>query len=475
MRGSGMVDTARIRFSLSDVRAALGVEAYGTPVETTFTGVSTDSRTAQKGDLFVALSGDTFDGHDFVPAALHGGVSGIIVRKGWDGEVPAGVAVFAVDDTLAALGELARYHRARLSARVVGITGSNGKTTTKEIAASVARTTYRTVQTEGNLNNLVGLPMTLLSAPADTEALILEMGMNVPGEIGRLAEIAAPDIGVVTNVGPVHLEGIGSIEGVIAEKGVLPASLKSDGIAIFEGDADYTGKLGGNTRARLLTFGLDDKSDVRAEQIEDLGQAGTRATFVLPTGSFAARISIPGVHNLKNALAAAAVGLALDIPIDRIAEGIRAAVPMTMRMEITGDTAGLVILNDSYNANPVSMRAALEFLARLRDGTTGRSIAVLGDMLELGDFTRPGHEQVGAAAARLGIDLVYVIGEFAEDVRRGAVSSGQNKVTIRTYPKGDDDTLTHDLLGIVRPGDAVLVKGSRAMRMERIAHALLKR
>ncbi len=217
----------------------------------------------------------------------------------------------------------------------------------------------------------------------------------------------APDIGVVTNVGPVHLEGVGSIDGVIAEKGALLASLPADGVAIFEGNTDYTDRLRKMTRARILTFGIDGRSDVRAEKIEDLGQAGTRARFVLPSGSFTALLPIPGLHNLNNALAAAAAGIALGIPADRIAEGIEAVRPVGMRMEISKAPGGWVILNDSYNANPVSMRAALEFLARQREATGGRAVAILGDMLELGTFTRSGHEEVGAAAAGLGIDLLY--------------------------------------------------------------------
>ncbi len=470
-----MVDSARVRLSITDVRAALDVAASGGRDGMIFAGVSTDSRTAGKDELFVALEGDQFNGHDFIPSALKKGVSGIIARSTGDVKTPAEVAVFTVDDTLHALGELARYHRGRLSARVVGITGSNGKTTTKEITASVARTVYRTAQTEGNLNNLVGLPMMLLSAPQDAEVLVLEMGMNVPGEIGRLSEIAAPDVGVVTNVGPVHLEGVGSVAGVIAEKGTLTASLPPDGVAVFEGDTDYSEELGRKTRARRLTFGLDGASDVRAVDIEDLGDRGTRATFVLPSGSFSARIPIPGGHNLRNALAAAAVGLALDIPVDRICRGVESVVPMAMRMEITRDPSGFVVLNDSYNANPVSMKAALEFLAGRRPQDGGRSIAVLGDMLELGDFRAKGHQQVGAAAADLGVGLIFVIGDFAPDVRRGAISSGQDEGAIFTYPKGAHDVLIHDLLGVIGPGDVVLVKGSRGMRMERIAHALLKR
>lgn len=467
-----MVDSARIRLSAADVRRVLGVEPSGASADALFTGVSTDSRSAAKGELFVALEGDTFDGHAFIPAALARGVSGIVARRGMTNGTPAGVTLFAVADTLAALGELARFHRGRLSARVVGITGSNGKTTTKQIAGSVARTTYRTAQTEGNLNNLVGLPMMLLSTPENAEALILEMGMNVPGEIKRLAEIARPDIGVVTNVGPVHLEGVGSIDGVIAEKATLLASLGADGIAIIEGDADYTERLAKSTRARVLTFGLDAASDVRAEDIEDLGQAGTRARFILPSGTFTARVPIAGIHNLKNALAAAATGVALDIPTDRIAEGIQAAPAMAMRMEIVQSPGGVQILNDSYNANPVSTRAALAFLARQRQQAGGRAVAVLGDMLELGDYTKAGHEEVGAATARLGIDRLYVIGEFADHVRRGAVSVGMDENAIAVYPKGAHDGLVNDLLDTVGRGDVVLVKGSRAMKMERIALAL---
>jgi len=470
-----MVDSARVRLSLSDVAAALGTASSGGRDDMVFTGVSTDSRTAGKDDLFVALEGDQFDGHDFIGAALKQGVSGIVLRLGRNVRTPADVAVFTVNETLYALGELARYHRGRLSARVVGITGSNGKTTTKEIAASVARTIYRTAQTQGNLNNLVGLPMMLLSAPEDAEVLVLEMGMNVPGEIGRLAEIAEPGIGVVTNVGPVHLEGVGSVAGVIAEKGVLPASLPPDGVAVFEGDASYSEELGRRTGARRLTFGLDGTSDVRAEDVRDLGEEGTQATFILPSGSFSARLPIPGVHNLRNALAASAVGEALEIPVERIREGIEAVVPMTMRMEITRDPAGFVVLNDSYNANPVSMKAALAFLARQHIESRGRTIAVLGDMLELGDFRTEGHEEVGAAAADLGVGPIFLIGDFAQDVRRGALSSGQDEGAIFIYPKGAHDALIGDLLRIVRPGDVVLVKGSRATRMERIAQALLKR
>ena len=468
-----MVESARIGLSLSDCETALGIKARGGIAGLVFTGVSTDSRSTGKGELFVALAGGAFDGHDFIPDAAARGAAGFVVADGKGVAVPKGTAVFSVDDTLFALGELARFHRGRLRARVVGITGSNGKTTTKEITAAVARTRYRTAKSEGNLNNLIGLPMTLLSASPDTEVIILEMGMNVPGEIKRLSEIARPDIGVVTNIGPVHLEGVGSIEGVIREKGALAASLSEEGVLVLEGDTDYSRVLLSKTRARRLTFGLDAGSDVRAEGIEDLGGDGTRFRVVLPSGSFSARLRFPGVHNLKNALAAAAVGEALGVPPDSIGLGIESATPMKMRMEIKKSEAGIVVLDDSYNANPVSMRAALEFLAREGKKNRGRLIAVLGDMLELGDYRLTGHEQVGAAAAASGIGYLFVLGDHADDVRRGAVGSRQDERTVFTYPAGDHERLIGDLKEILRPGDVVLVKGSRGMRMEKIACALL--
>ncbi len=469
-----MVDSARVELRLTDCEKALGVKASGGAPDLTFRGVSTDSRTVGRDELFVALSGDTFDGHEFIAAALARGAGGVIVQEKRPIRVPGDVAVLKVPDTLFALGELARSHRARLRARVVGITGSNGKTTTKEIAYAIIRTRYRTAKTEGNLNNLVGLPMMLLSVPEDREVIILEMGMNVPGEIERLARIACPDIGVVTNIGPVHLEGVGSLDGVIREKGRLLALLPPDGVAVFEGDAEYTQRLGSLTRTRKLTFGLDEKSDVRATDIEDLGADGTRMSIVLPSETTGAHLKIPGVHNLKNALAAAAVGAALGVSPAGIREGIESAAAVKMRMEIKEGPAGTRVLNDSYNANPVSTKAAIEFLARESNNHGGRSIAVLGEMLELGDFSRTGHAQVGEAAASAHVRYLFVLGDHASDVRRGALASGQNEKTIFTYPVGAHDRLISDLRAIVRPGDVILVKGSRGMKMERIAEAMLQ-
>jgi UDP-N-acetylmuramoyl-tripeptide--D-alanyl-D-alanine ligase len=469
-----MVDSAHVILSLADCAAALGIRPTGADAGLVFTGVSTDSRTVGAGELFVALVGDTRDGHEFIGDAAARGAAGFVVTAPNEGLVPAGAACLPVADTLFALGELARFHRGRLLARVVGITGSNGKTTTKEITAAVAGTSFRTAKSEGNLNNLIGLPMMLLSASPDTEVIILEMGMNVPGEIKRLSEIARPDVGVVTNVGPVHLEGVGSIEGVIREKGRLLASLSKGGVAVFEGDTDYSGALREQTRARPLTFGLDKGSDVRAEKIEDLGGGGTRFRLASPSGSGDVRLPIPGIHNLKNALAAAAVGVALGVPVDSIGLGIESAAPMKMRMEIRPGKGGIVVLDDSYNANPVSTTAALEFLAREGKDGRGRLIAVLGDMLELGDFSQAGHEAVGAAAARAGVGHLFLLGDHSADIARGAAASGPDERVIFTYPKGTHDRLIQDLVGIVRPGDLVLVKGSRGMKMEKIANALIE-
>ncbi|MBN1573795.1 MAG: UDP-N-acetylmuramoyl-tripeptide--D-alanyl-D-alanine ligase [Deltaproteobacteria bacterium] len=474
-----MVNSARIELFGRDVaKLFLGAEdcsrGEGDKLDSIrFSGVSTDSRTAGEGELFFALVGDNFDGHDFVVDAVKRGAAGVVVEKSYKsklsrelGEKGKGVPLIAVYDTLYALGELARFHRGRMKARVVGITGSNGKTTTKEITASIAETKFVTRKSEGNFNNLIGLPMMLLATKKEDEVIVLEMGMNVPGEMARLSEIAGPEIGVITNIGPVHLEGVGSIEGVIEEKGRLVESLPEDGTAVINGDCVYCRGLIDKIKSRVITFGIEGEADVTAVDVEDMGGDGIKAKFIIPSGAFHARLKIPGIHNIKNGLAAASVGVALGIPADDIKTGIEAIKPMKMRMEMimTGD--GVVILNDSYNANPVSMKAAISFLAGEARRKGGRLIVVLGDMLELGGYTIQGHEEVGMEAAKLGAGYLFALGNNAVDIARGAGERGMPPERIFTYPVGGHERLIEDLMGVIGPKDRVLVKGSRGMRME---------
>jgi UDP-N-acetylmuramoyl-tripeptide--D-alanyl-D-alanine ligase len=475
-----MVDSARIELSGRDLAELFGDTGEKRLEGMRFTGVSTDSRSVGKGELFFALVGDNFDGHDFVPDAVKRGASGVVVERDCLSRLSKGLGekiketpLIAVEDTLFALGELARLHRGRMKAVVVGITGSNGKTTTKEITASIAGTKFVTRKSEGNFNNLIGLPMMLLATKAEAEVVVLEMGMNTPGEMLRLSEIAVPDIGVVTNIGPVHLEGVGSIEGVIEEKGSLVRSLPEGGTAVINGDCKYSRGLIDEIKSNVITFGIDGKADVAAVEVEDLGMDGVRARFVIPGGGFPAHLKIPGIHNLRNGLAAAAVGVALGVPAEDIRTGIEAVKPIEMRMEMVTTKGGAVVLNDSYNANPVSVKAAINFLAGEAERGGGRLITVLGDMLELGDYTIQGHEEVGSEAAKAGAGYIFVLGNNAEDTARGAVEGGISPDRVFTYPAGGHEKLIGDLKKVIGPNDRVLVKGSRGMKMEIVVSGIL--
>ncbi len=470
-----MISSVKVDITSKDVSEATGAMISDGSRELRFTGISTDSRGTMSGELFFALLGDKFDGHGFVPDAINKGATGVVINRGREVRVPSGTVVFEVDDTLFALGDIASRHREKLNIKVVGITGSNGKTTTKEITFLVSKEKYRTKKSEGNFNNLIGLPLTLLSAKPEDDVLILEMGMNVVGEIKRLSEIARPDIGVITNIGPVHLEGVGDIDGVLREKSELLISLPKGAMAIINLDCDYSKSLIGKIKANLLTFSIERKADVTAKDISDLGWDGTRANFRLPSGEFSAHLKIPGIKNLQNALAAACVGEALGVPTEGIKNAIESARSIELRMEQKTTDDGIVILNDSYNANPVSLEAALDFFKKNAGDRDVRLIAVMGDMLELGSYTKKGHESVGRAASRLGYDFLFLLGNNTEDVASGALGEGMKKENIFTYPPGGHKDLIRDLKDILKPKDRVLIKGSRGMRMEKITSGIINK
>jgi UDP-N-acetylmuramoyl-tripeptide--D-alanyl-D-alanine ligase len=469
-----MVDSVKISIPSEEVARAIGGRVTGKKDGVVFSGISTDSRTISAGELFFALTGDTFDGHDFVPDAIKRGAGGVVIEKNKHRKIPEGCVAIEVGDTLTALGDLAGHHREKQNLISVGITGSNGKTTTKEITHLVLSHKYRCKKSEGNFNNLIGLPLMLLSVGPDDEAVVLEMGMNVPGEMKRLSDIARPNIGVITNIGPVHLEGVGDIAGVIREKGELVKNLPADATAIINGDCEYSRRLIDDIGARLLTFAIERDADVTATDIEDLGHEGIRARFRLPSGEFKAKLRIPGAKNLHNALAAAAVGEALGVPPDDIKKAIESARAVAMRMEIIEAPENVTILNDTYNANPVSVMASLDFLKGLSEDRPGRLIAVLGDMLELGDYTKKGHEEVGEKAAHLGFSLLFLLGTQIGHAARGAASVGLDGKNIKTYGPDKHERLARDLRERIRPGDLILIKGSRGMKMERITQLITK-
>lgn len=429
----------------------------------TVTGVSTDSRTVQAGDLFIPLRGPRFNGHDFLAQAAQRGASACLSE-----EVIAGfpVPVIRVDDTLAALGALATAARRDFSGPVVAVTGSSGKTTTKEMLAVILSLTGAGLKTEGNFNNLIGLPLTLLRLVAEHRWAVLEMGMSARGEIARLAEIASPQVGIVTNIGEAHLETLHGLDGVARAKGELFAALPGDGTAIINVDDPRVAGLPVANGARRLLFGYDAAAEVRAEEVR-IENDRLFFRLVLPQGSWPVSLFLAGRHNVHNALAAAAAASALGIEGDLIAQGLEAFRPLRGRMERVELPEGVLLLEDSYNANPLSVTAALTTLDE--SAPAGRRVAVLGDMLELGDTSAGLHRQIGLTASRRA-DYLVLLGEMAEEVASGAFHGGMAAQRVRIVASHEEATsVLHQLL---QPGDRVLVKGSRGMRMEKVADAL---
>jgi len=431
--------------------------------------VSTDSRRPVPDALFVALRGPSFDGARFASQAVSGGARVVLLaRAAWDarvcGDLPAEVAVVAVDDPLVALAALAAWHRRRLPARVVGVTGSNGKTSTKEMVAAVLGGAPGVLSTPGNLNNLVGMPLTLLRLSAAHRHAVLEMGMNAPGEIARLAATARPEVGLVTNVHPVHLLGLGTIQAVAEAKGELVAALEPGGVAVLNADDPYVLKQGERTSARRVTFGQSPAADVRVAEVR---QEADALTFQLNLDGRAWPVRLPrlGAHNALNAAAAAAVGWVEGVGAEPIVERLaRAALP-PMRMQRL-DLGDAHLLVDCYNANPRSVQAALATLAEVARGKP--RLAVLGDMLELGESAEQLHRQVGRAAAEVRLDGLCAFGPLARFIAEGAREAGLEAVE---HAREVDEVLEW-LRVHMGVGSWVLVKGSRGMRLERVARAL---
>ena len=433
--------------------------------------VHTDSRSVKKGDLFVALPGERFDAHEFVPAAVAAGATAVIVRADYAAPpAVAGALLFRVADPLRAYQQLAAAHRARFTLPVVAVTGSNGKTTTKEMVASVLAARWRTLKTEGNLNNRIGVAQTLFRLNARHETAVIEMGVDDMGQTTRLCEIVRPTLGLITNIGPDHLEFFKTMDRSAESKAELLDELPADGAAILNADDRYFALFKKRARGRVVSFGLAAGADVRAEQVEPHGRDGAQFKLVLPGRSrrLLARIRVPGEHNVTNALAAAAVGVALDVPGTAIVAGLAKFRPAAMRSQIEV-RHGVRIIVDCYNANPASTRAAVRLLAESK--VKGRRIAVLGDMLELGPTTAQLHAEVGAYVAEQGVDALIASGPLARNLAQGARAAGMATV----HEAADAPAAAAELLAIVQPGDVVLVKASRGMRLERVVEALRAR
>jgi UDP-N-acetylmuramoyl-tripeptide--D-alanyl-D-alanine ligase len=455
------------RWSLAELVGATGGVIVRRGATTDFARVTTDSRALRGGEIFVALRGERYDAHAFAADAVAAGAAGLVVDRPVTLPDAADVTVLQVPDTLAALQALAADLRRRVAPCVVAITGSNGKTTTKEMLAAILAAAVgpaRVLKTQGNLNNLIGVPLTLLGLAGDERHAVVEMGMNAPGEIARLTEIADPDVGLITNVGPAHLEGLGSIAGVARAKGELFARMRPAATAIVNVEDPHVRALGDAFPGRVVRFGAG--SDVTAQDV--VCDAGGAAKFRLALGPAAldVHLRIPGRHNVLNALAAAAAASAIGVAPAAIRAGLEAASSVGGRMRVVTLSNGVTIVDDSYNANPASMAAALR---SLMDAPAARRIAVLGDMLELGAASAEQHRAVGRLAGAAGLAALYLHGDFARDTAAGA-AEGMTAGAIHVAP--DHATIAQALAADARRGDWVLVKGSRGQRMEEVVRFL---
>jgi UDP-N-acetylmuramoyl-tripeptide--D-alanyl-D-alanine ligase len=437
-----------------------------------FDGVSTDSRTIAAASLFVPLTGLRFDGHDYIGQAVGAGAAGVLIQKGREGlaeKVAGPVAVISVEDTLTALGDLARLWRARFAIPVVAITGSSGKTTTKEMVAAIAGREKQLLKNKGNLNNLVGLPLTLFQMNETHEFAVLEMGTNRRGEIARLTEIAAPTVGVITNVGPAHLEGLKSLEMIREEKGDLFRVMDSRGTAAINLDDEALAPWAERWEGKKITFAIQADADVTASRIAHEGEKGTIFTLVIDGMSREILLPVLGFHNVSNALAAAAASRAAGLAFEAICQGLMAFKPVGGRMEVWRLKNGGYLVDDTYNANPASMAVALKTLQGLKGEC--RSTVILGDMLELGAEAEKYHEEIGRAVADTGVGKAYLRGDFAKALAKGAMKRGMK--SDRVIIDLNTEETAAQLKACMKAGDWVLVKGSRNMKMEEIVQAIL--
>ncbi len=415
-------------------------------------GMIHDSRLVQPGMLFVALTGERVDGHDYLDAAAERGATAALVTRAVDHALPQVI----VEDAVLAMGRIAAGLRRRLDVTVVGITGSNGKTTVKEMITAILGSTAPTLATAGNYNNEIGLPLTLARLTPEHRFAVLEMGAGKPGDIAYLAELAAPDVAVVTNAGPAHLERLGSVEGVARVKGALFEALKADGVAVINADDAYAGLWEGMAgHCRRLRFGLNEGADIRGQAVNGSVRIDT------PAGSIETALALPGQHNLMNALAATAVAVALDIPLARIGQALAGLRSLPGRLHLHQHASGWRLIDDTYNANPASLYAGLQVLT----GLEGEPWLVLGDMAELGPDSAKLHREMGLNAADLGVKRLFAVGPASA---ASVASFGPGAQHFETHA-----ALQAALKAAMHGRVNCLVKGSRSMAMERVVNALL--
>jgi UDP-N-acetylmuramoyl-tripeptide--D-alanyl-D-alanine ligase len=452
--------------TLSQIATFAGGTVVAGNRDATVSRASTDSRTLQAGDLFVPLRGENFDGHKFIQQAAERGAVGAMVEEKWNGTAPDKFALIRVADTLVGYQTLAANYRASLPLKVIAITGSNGKTSTKDFVAATLGRKFRVTKTEGNFNNHVGLPQTMLAANRDDEIAVWEIGMNHPGEIAALAKLAAPDVAIITNVGMAHIEFMGSREAIAQEKGALAEAIASDGALILNAEDPFSESIATRTRARIVLAGIENGS-VRATDISQ-NATGSEFTIVEEAHRCRAQLPVPGIHMVQNAMLAVAAGRVFGLSLEECAVGL-ASTPLTKARLQIKEIDGIQFIDDSYNANPDSMKAALRTLMEL--DSDGRRIAVLGEMGELGAESERGHREVGETAAEMRIDELIAVGSIGGTIARAAEKAGLEK----SVAVGSHAAAAELLVKNAASGDLVLIKGSRAARMERVLEEFSKR
>jgi len=430
----------------------------------TATGYSIDSRTVARGDLFFAVRGENLDGHDYVQAALDKGAVAAVVEAERMSSLPQGAPLLGVENTLSALQSLGAAVRQHWGKPLIGVTGSAGKTTTKELVATVLSSKYRVLKSLGNLNNHFGLPLQLLKLEPENDIAVIEMGMNHPGEITTLASLARPNAGVVTCVAPVHIEFFKSIAEIAKAKKELVDALPDDGTAILNADDDYVSRFGTHFNGRVVTFGINVPSDVRAYQVQSNGTAGSRFEIVTSEGRFDAELLLIGTHNIYNALAAVAAGTVFGVSAQQGVDALRGVHAADKRGEVI-DVAGATVINDCYNSNPKALESMIDALSAMP--AKGRRIVVAGEMLELGAQSETLHRQSGQHAARRNIDLVIGVRGNAKFIVEGArelatKARSKTRAEFMDTPQNAGEWLARE----VRPGDVVLLKASRGVKLE---------
>lgn len=448
------------RLTLQEIKDAVRGDFESSAGQEHVTGISTDTRTLVTGDLFVAIKGPRFDGHNYISQARKKGASAVICANGT--VIDTAICCIVVDDTLQALGDLAAHYRKKFSTRVIAVTGSNGKTTTKDMIHHVLSASTSVVKSEENLNNLIGLPLSIFQIDPNRTFAVLEMGANAPGEISRLSKIAAPQIAVITCISETHLEGLKDIDGVAAAKAEIVHGMDEEGFLIVNGDDERCLAIGRRFGGRMATFGFEEDVDIRCVKME---VNGLRTVFHLADGTV---VDLPllGSHNVLNALACITACIRTGANRESAVKRLAFFVAPEMRGRVTR-SRGITLINDAYNANPASFRAAMGVLLEV---DASRHVFVCGDMKELGELSNLFHRNLGRFVAHSGMDIVACVGKAARAVGEEAIAKGMSQSQVLFFETAGEAASA--ITGLLRKGDAVLVKGSRAMGMEVIADVI---